>query len=150
MSENLVGTVVDHVVLVVEPGKLREMARATHAEDPVHTDPEAAASAGFPALAATATYVVVAGHHRDPRTVMRRLGLALERIVVGEVAWSYERPLVVGDTVDGVRTVTEDVTRDSRSGGTMRVVTLETPYVDAGGHVVVRQTETLIEREVPA
>lgn len=150
MSESLVGTIVDDVVLHVEPGKLREMVKATQASDPVHTDPEAAAAAGFRALPATATYVVVAGHQRDPRAFTAKLGLAMERIVVGEVSWVYERPLVVGDEIRGTRTVVGDIVRPGKRGGQMRIVTLETPYTDAEGVVVVRQTETLIEREVSA
>ncbi|MBY4573355.1 hypothetical protein ACN94_07125 [Gordonia paraffinivorans] len=51
----------------VEVGKVREFVRATHASDPVHTDPESAAAAGFAGIAATPTHVVVAGHHRGHR-----------------------------------------------------------------------------------
>jgi acyl dehydratase len=147
---SLVGTVVDDVVLTVERGKVLEMARATRAEDPVHTDPDAARAAGFGDLAATATHVVVAGHLRDQLAYVRALGLVRERVVVGEVAWEFERPLVVGDVVRGTRTVVADETKQGRGGGTMRIVTLETAYVDPAGTIVVRQTESIIERGAPA
>ncbi|MFR9805999.1 MaoC family dehydratase N-terminal domain-containing protein [Pseudonocardia sp. RS010] len=67
----------------------------------MHTDVAAAAAAGFEALPATPTHVVVSGHHRDQRAMVERLGLALERVMVGGVRWRYHRPLVVGDRLRG-------------------------------------------------
>lgn len=142
----LIGTVVDTVRFEVERGKIAEFARATGATDAVHTDTEAARSAGFGDVLATATHVVVAGHQRDQRGFVERLGLELSRIVVGSVDWWYERPLRAGDRLEGVRTVVSDEIREGSRGGTMRLVTLETAYTDAAGEVAVRQREVLIER----
>jgi acyl dehydratase len=143
---DLIGTVVDRVTFDVERGKIAELARATFAADPVHVDRETAAAAGFGDVLATATHVVVAGHHRDQQAFVARLGLELGRIVVGSVAWHHERPLRAGDSLVGTRTVVGDETREGRRGGTMRLVTLETEYVDTDGIVAVRQREVLIER----
>lgn len=77
-------------------------------------------------MPATATHVVVAGHHRDQRRFVEKLGLALERVVVGSVTWTYLRPLVAGDRLRGVRRLVGD-----RRKGALRIVTLETDYVDA-------------------
>ncbi|TVT25386.1 MaoC family dehydratase [Amycolatopsis acidiphila] len=131
----------DEVAFDVERGKIREFAAATRAEDPVHTDAEAARAAGFPDVPATATHVVVAGHHRDQRGFVDRLGLAFERVVVGSVRWTYLRPLCGGDSLRGVRRVADDV----RKRG-LRFVTLETDYLDASGECAVRVREVLIER----
>ncbi|HWE90055.1 MAG TPA: MaoC family dehydratase N-terminal domain-containing protein [Pseudonocardiaceae bacterium] len=135
--------IVDEVAFDVERGKIAEFARATFAEDPVHTDPDAAHAAGFDAVPATATHVVVAGHHRDQRGFVDKLGLAFERVVVGSVKWTYLRPLRAGDSLRGARRVVDDV---RKRGGALRVVTLETEYVDAAGQPAVRVTEVLIER----
>ena len=142
----LVGTIVDEVAFDVERGKIAEFARATFASDPVHTDPVAAARAGHPDVLATATHVVVAGHHRDQRAFVRRLGLALERVVVGGVRWTYERPLRAGDSLRGVRRVIADTEREGSRGGRMRIITLETDFRDASDLSVVRVEETIIER----
>lgn len=142
----LLGTVVDRVRFGVEPGKIAEFARATRTGDPIHTDPDAATAAGGAGQLATATHVVVAGHHRDQRGVVERLGLELSRVVVGSVRWTYERPLAAGTTLVGTRTVVGDETRQGRRGGTMRLVTLETLFADGSGDVSVRQREVLIER----
>jgi len=140
-----VGTVVDTVRFEVERGKIREFAVASRAGDPVHTDPSEAARRGYDLLA-TATHVVVAGHYRDQRAFVAKLGLDIRWIVVGSTSWEYARPLVAGDALTGVRTVVADESKVSGSGGSMRLVTLETPYVDAQGDLVVRQREVLIER----
>ncbi|AEH09431.1 MULTISPECIES: FAS1-like dehydratase domain-containing protein [Protofrankia] len=142
----LIGTVVDKIAFDVERGKIWEFARATFTTDPVHTDADAARAAGFDDLLATPTHVVVVGHWRDQRAFVDRLGLALERVVVGSVRWQYLRPLRAGDSLRAVRRVVGDERRDGKRGGSMRVVTLETEYVDATGTPVVRQRDVLIER----
>jgi acyl dehydratase len=136
---------VDEVTFAVEQGKILEFARATFARDPVHTSEAAALAAGFPAVPATPTHVVVAGHHRDQRGFVDRLGLAFERVVVGSVKWTYRRPLVTGDRLHGVRRIVGD-----RRKGALRIVTLQTDYVDADGKSAVLVEETLIERGADA
>ncbi|ATQ29180.1 FAS1-like dehydratase domain-containing protein [Rhodococcus ruber] len=137
---------VDRVEYDVERGKIREFARATFTTDPAHTDRAAAHAAGFADVPATLTHTVVAGHQRDQRRFVETLGLALERVVVGSVKWTYLRPLIAGDHVVGTRRVVDDARREGKRGGSMRVVTLETEYVDADGDPVVRLEEMLIER----
>ena len=137
------GTVLDVVSFEVEAGKVREFARATHAMDSVHVDPEAA---GYPGVLATPTHVVVAGHHRNQREFVAALGLAIERVVVGSVDWEYSRQLAAGDRLTGTRRVVDDTVREGKRGGTMRLVTLETRWVDAAGDVAVTQREVLVER----
>jgi len=143
---SLVGMVVDTVRFDVERGKIREFARASHATDPIHAEPAEAQRRNQRDVLATATHVVVAGHHRDQQAFVARLGLDLPRIVVGSTAWEYSRPLRAGDALVGTRRVIADETKQSKSGATMRLVTLETEYVDADGDVAVRQREVLIER----
>ncbi|WP_312858036.1 FAS1-like dehydratase domain-containing protein [Pseudonocardia pini] len=143
----VVGDVVDEVAFTVEEGKVGEFARATAALDPVHSDSEAAATAGFTALAATPTHVVVSGHHRDQRAMVAHLGLALERVMVGGVRWRYHRPLVVGDRLRGTRRLVADEQVGGRSGRPpMRRLTLETAFVDAEGATAVEWQETVLER----
>lgn len=138
--------VLDVVSFDVESGKIREFARATHAEDAVYVDTGAAAAAGFPRVPATPTHVVVAGHHRNQTEFVAALGLAIERVVVGSVDWQYFRPLLAGDRMTGTRRIVDDTTRDGKRGGTMRLVTLETTWNDEAGECAAVQREVLIER----
>lgn len=141
-----VGSVLDVVSFEVEAGKVREFATATQTADPVHTDTAAADAAGFSNVLGTPTHVVVAGHHRDQKQFVQDLGLAIERVVVGSVEWHYARPLVAGDRLTGTRRIADDTTREGKRGGTMRLVTLETRWVDEAGDTAVTQREVLIER----
>ncbi|MEU7815433.1 MaoC family dehydratase N-terminal domain-containing protein [Pseudonocardia sp. NPDC049154] len=136
---------VDVVAFDVERGKVREFARATLAEDPVHTDRAVATARGHADVVATPTYVAVSLHHRDQRGWVARLGLDIERMVVGTVRWTYQRPMVVGDAIVGRRRVVADERR-SGSGGELRLVSLATDFVDAIGETVVTQEDVLVER----
>lgn len=145
-GELAVGDVVDEVAFTVEAGKIAEFVHATRVEDPVHTDAAAARAAGFAARPATATHVVVSGHHRDQAAMVSRLGLAIERVVVGSTRWRYRRPLLVGDRLHGVRQLVADEQRTSRDGRVSRRLTLETTFVDEDGAAAVEWREVIIER----
>jgi len=126
----VIGQLVDEFSFAVEAGKVREFARAI-------MDPS---SEGVPL-----TFSVVAGHHRDAQAAVIKLGLDIKKVVVGEVEWSYERPLAVGDQLSGRRVVADVKTREGSRGGTMTLVTLETEFRDAAGEIALRQREVLIE-----
>jgi hypothetical protein len=120
----MIGMLVDEFAFAVEAGKVREFARAigtSHDEVPL-------------------TFTVIAGHYRDARAAVDKLGLDIKRVVVGEVEWSYERPVVLGDVLHGRRVV--GGVRESRG---MTFVTLETEFRNGAGDVAVRQREVLIE-----
>jgi acyl dehydratase len=139
------GQLVDEVELPVERGKIREFARATGIQDPVHTDEGAALAAGFFGLPATATYSVAAGHYRDQAAFVEQLGMSISRIVVGSVSWRYLSVPVAGDVLTATRVVDSDEQRVGRSGP-MRIVTLSTTFVDQHGNTALVQREVLIER----
>jgi hypothetical protein len=138
--------ILDRVEFTVEDGKIDEFVRATLTTDPVHADDSAAADAGLARRAATPTHVVVSGHHRDQHAMVSRLGLDLRRVVVGSVRWTYARALIAGDHLVGTRRVVGDERRTSRDGSSMRLVTLETEYVEPSGEPVVWTREVIIER----
>jgi acyl dehydratase len=141
-----IGDILDEVTFEVERGKIAEFARATGTEDSIHTNRADAEAAGFADVLATPTHVVVAGHYRDQRGFVAKLGLAFERVVVGSTTWRYLRPLMAGDSLRGVRRVISDERRDSSKGGALRLVTLETEYPDSTASVVALVREVLIER----
>jgi hypothetical protein len=145
-GESLVGMVVDEVAFEVERGKIAEFAKATGVQDAVHTDRREAQRRGLHDVAATATHVVVAGHHRSQSAMLAKLGLELARVVVGGTSWEYSRPLVAGDSLTGRRLVTDDETKVTASGSVLRIIMLQTDYRDQDGRVVVRQQETILER----
>jgi acyl dehydratase len=142
---SLVGLVVDEFSFGVEAGKVQEFARAIQDPAPRYRDAAAAAAEGFEGVPAPLTFTVVAGHHRDAAAAVRRLGLDIARVVVGEVEWRYERPVLAGERLDGRRVVADVRRREGGRGGAMTLVTLETEFRDEAGEVAVRQREVLIE-----
>lgn len=140
-------TVVDVVRFEVERGKIREFARATAAEDGVYTDPDVARSRGHADVAATPTYVAVSLHYRDQQAWVTQLGLDIERTVVGSVSWTYHRVMVVGDALVGTRRVIDDATKQGRNGP-IRILTLETQFVDRRDELVATETAVVIDRPV--
>lgn len=140
------GMVIDEVRFAVERGKIREFARASHAGDAIHTSQREAAERGLPDMAATATHVVAAGHYRSQAEMLTTLGLDITRVVVGGTGWDYHRPLVAGDELTGSRTLVSDEAKTSRSGRSLRLVTLKTDYALPDGTIAVTGRETLIER----
>jgi acyl dehydratase len=146
----MIGTLVDEYTFAVEQGKVMEFARAIKDPAPRYVDADAARGDGFGGIPAPPTFTVVAGHHRDAAAAVALLGLDIARVVVGEVEWSYERPVVVGDVLHGRRRVAGVRRKEGSRGGAMTFVTLETEFADAAGEVVVRQREVLIETGRPS
>ncbi len=122
--------------------KIREFARAVFATDPVHLDVEAARAAGYDDLVAPPTFSVVVQEQglqqllSDPGS-----GLELSRIVHGEQRFVFTRPIVAGDELTGVLTVTSIKTLGGNA-----MVTAETAISDASGAPVVSAISTLVMR----
>lgn len=140
-----VGTLVDEFSFPVDESKVREFARAIKDPSQRYTDAEAAAAEGYEGVPAPLTFAVVAAHHRDAAAAVKLLGLDIERVVVGEVAWEYERPVLVGDRLNGRRIVADVKSREGARGGRMTLVTLETELRNQRGELAVTQREVLIE-----
>lgn len=148
IDPNVIGNVLDEVRIPVERGKVLELARALHDDNPIYRDASAARAAGFDGVPAPLTYSVVAMHwrERDDDRMVEELGLEVARVLHGEVRWTYLAPIQVGDELHGVRRVSDVATKQGSRGGTMTIVSLETEYTNQDGAVVLRQHDKLIER----
>lgn len=144
-GSELVGVVVDEVSFPVEEGKIREFAIAVGDPDPVYRDRAAALAAGYPAVPAPPTFVVVAGHWRDQAAMVEKLGLDIRRVVVGETGWEYLRPIHAGDRLEAARVVESVTERPGRRGGTMTLIAIVAEFRNQHGEVAVRQRDTVIE-----
>lgn len=132
----------------VDRSKAKELARALFDDDPVYADEEAARAAGFDGIPVPLTASVLAAFEAEGGAVgyALDLGLDLGRLLHGESAWDYLRPLRIGDELSG-RVVVKDVAhREGSRGGTMTLVTVETEFRDVDGEPVLRRRDTMIER----
>jgi hypothetical protein len=135
------------VAFPIEVSKLRELARAFKEDDPVWFDQGAALAAGFASVPLPPTATVLADHWRENGATFhsQAAGLDQPRVLHGEVSWEFERPLRVGDELTATSALVGDETRTGKRGGEMRLVTVETTYVDGHGDVVARRRDLLIE-----
>lgn len=122
--------------------KVREFARAVFATHPVHFDPDAARAAGYADVVAPATFpIVVQQLTLDQLLAEPGTGIDFSRVVHGEQRFSYTRPIVAGDELSGVLTVTGVKTLGGNS-----MVTAETVITDAAAAHVVTAVSTLVVR----
>lgn len=122
--------------------KVREFARAVLATSPINLDPDAARAAGYADVVAPPTFAVVV----QEQTLAQLLadpdgGIDFSRVVHGEQRFSYARPIVAGDELSAVLTVTS-----VKSLGGNSMVTAQSEISDATGAHVVTATSTLVVR----
>ncbi len=120
--------------------KVREFARAVFADDPQHSDPDAARALGYADVVAPVTFAIVV----QDLTLQQLLsepdsGIVLQRVVHGEQRFRVTRPIVAGDELVGRLRVTA-----LRAIGTGAMVTSETEITDAAGAHVVTATSVLV------
>ncbi|GAA1995887.1 FAS1-like dehydratase domain-containing protein [Microbacterium pumilum] len=120
--------------------KMREFARAVFADDPQHTDPEAARALGYSDVVAPVTFAIVIQEQGLQQLLAEpESGIELSRTIHAEQRFRYSRPIVAGDeltahlSVVGIRTM-----------GGNAMVTSETQITDAAGEHVATATSVLL------
>lgn len=122
--------------------KVREFARAVLSESPLHHDPEVARAAGYADVVAPPTFAIVV----QDLTLQQLLAddaaaVDFSRVVHGDQCFSYSRPIVAGDELSGVMTVTS-----VKQLGGNSMVTSSTEVSDVAGAHVVTAVSTLVVR----
>ncbi|MDF9747505.1 FAS1-like dehydratase domain-containing protein [Natrinema salsiterrestre] len=135
----------------IDPGKVEEFARAITSDDPVFRDGTAAAERGHDRVPAPLTYTQVARFPRyTPADVEGKgfdLGFQPEYVLHGEQAHEYERPIYVGDVLEGTTTLADVFQREGGRAGTMTFAVFETEYRTRDGDLVLTDRSTAIETE---
>ena len=122
--------------------KVREFARAVFATSPLHHDPEAARAAGHADVVAPPTFAVVVQEDAlalllaDPEA-----GIDFSRVVHGDQRFAFSRPIVAGDELTAVLTVTSVKTLGGHA-----MITADTLIAGADGTHVVTATSSLVVR----
>lgn len=123
--------------------KVREFSRAVFADDPQHLDPAAAHALGYPDVVAPPTFAMVV----QDQTLQQLLaepdsGIVLQNVLHAEQRFRYTRPIVAGDELTGILSVT-----GVRAVGGNAMVTSEAEIRDARGEHVVTATSVLLVGE---
>ena len=129
-------------VHVVSAAKITEFARATGASSPLHTDPEAARSAGHADVVAPPTFLVSLAQATEAQYIQDpAAGIDFSRVVHGEESFTLHRPVVAGDRLLPTLTV-ESV----RAAGGHAMVTTRVDLTDEAGVDVASVRSMLVVR----
>jgi acyl dehydratase len=126
----------------VDADLIAAFAAAVGADDPVHTDPDAARAAGYRDVIAPPTMAVRFAQRADRAYVSDpEAGIDYSRVVHGEQRFVHHRPITAGDEVLGTLTV------DSiRSAGGHAMITTRTELATPAGEALATCTSTIVVR----
>jgi acyl dehydratase len=142
LNQSLKGKTYRELTFEVERDRVNQFALAVGEDDPRFTDPEAAKAEGFPEQVAFPTFPTVLQILTSAQVVVdEELGLDYRRVVHGEQAYDWRRPIVVGDRLR----VTPRIA-DIYAKGPNEFLVIEGEIIDAGGEVVCVARTTLLSR----
>jgi len=142
LNQALTGKEYPPLTMEVDRDSVVRFAEAIGEDGAVFRDADAARAAGFPEQLAPPTFptrmqiAVSAAVAADPE-----LGLDYTRVVHGEQAYEWLRPVHVGDVLTAAPRIA-----DIRARGPLEFLVVESDIRDAAGEVVVRARTTLLSR----
>ena len=157
--KKLIGKPMSKSTVVVERGPVANFALAVCDKNRVYRDPAAAKEAGFAAIPAPPTWPFVMqswGEFAEDQPqdkpanamadVIGPLMAGGGLILHGEQEFTYHRPVLVGDVLEGEGTIVDAYAKESK-GRTMTFIVTETVWKDAStGEPVVSSKFNLIHR----
>jgi len=143
LNTDLIGKTYEEIDYVVDRDAVNRFVEAIGEEDPIYRDAEAAKAAGYPEQVAPPTFITVIQIQTSGQVVLdQELGLDYSRVVHGEQAYRYQRPLVVGDHLKATPRLSNIETKKSNE-----FLTTESEVHDAAtGELLVTTRSTLISR----
>src|SRR5689334_4519693 len=104
--------------IVVERGKVRELALALGDDNPIYQSREAAQAAGYTDVPLYPTFPTVLTFWGNTQMMehMGSLGIDVKRVLHGEEEFEYLAPIVPGDTLTGVMTLANATTKKGQGG----------------------------------
>lgn len=126
----------------VSAAKIAEFARATSAEDPIHTDARAARTAGYADIVATPTFLVSLAQATEAQYIEDpAAGIDFSRVVHGDEGFELHRQIVAGDRLVPTLTVEK-----IRAVGGHSMVTTRVEIADEDGNAVATVRSGLVVR----
>jgi acyl dehydratase len=142
LNQSLKGKTYQELVFEVERDRVTQFALAVGEDDPRFTDLEAAKAEGFPEQLAFPTFPTVLQILTSARVVVdEELGLDYSRVVHGEQAYEWRRPIVVGDRLRVAPRIA-----DVYAKGPNEYLIIEGEITDADGEVVCTARTMLLSR----
>lgn len=142
LNRSLQGKEYKEVSFEVKREEVLAFAEAIGEEDPIYRDARAAKAAGYREQVAPPTFVARMQILTSAQVVLdQELGLDYTRVVHGEQAYEWRRPVIVGD----VLTATPRVA-DIYAKGSNEFLVIEAELKDASGETTVLARSTLLSR----
>ncbi|HEY1330664.1 MAG TPA: MaoC family dehydratase N-terminal domain-containing protein [Actinomycetota bacterium] len=142
MDQSLKGKRYREVSFTLQRDRVTQFALATGQDDPIFLDADAARAAGYADQVAPPTFATVLQIMTSGQAVVDpELGLDYSRVVHGEQAYEFARPLVVGDVLSAVPRIA-----DVYAKGPNEFLILEAEIHDAAGELVCVSRSTLLSR----
>lgn len=150
VNMKLAGTKFGEFEFPVERGKIKEFAWAILDRNPIYSDVEYARSSGFEGVIMPVTFPATFAFHLPSENLivemMQKLEMNLATSVHGEAEFIFERPIVAGETLNGVISVGEIYEKEGKRGGKMTFVEVTITFNDDEGKTVAVMKNVFIER----
>ena len=142
LNTELIGKEYAPLTVTVEREHVLRFARAIAEDAPVIVDAEAARAAGYADQLAPPTFVTAMQIMTSAQIVSDpELGLDYTRVVHGEQAYEWHRPVHVGDSLTAVPRIA-----DISSKGPLEFLVIAAEIRDSAGEMVVTARTTLLSR----
>jgi acyl dehydratase len=142
LNQSLKGREYQEVEYEVKREDVLAFVQAIGDEDPLFRNADAARAAGYPDQVAPPTFVTKMQILTSAQVVLdQELGLDYTRVVHGEQAYEWQRPVVVGDVLRGTPRIA-----DIYAKGPNEFLVIEAELRDASGGTVVVARSTLLSR----
>lgn len=133
----------------IERTKARELAQALGDDNPVYQCRAAAQAAGYPDVPLPPTMATIFLFWENTRFAeqLTELGLDVTRLLHREEGYEYLALLYPGETLTGVLTVLDGVTRKGPGNSSIDLVTLQLRYTNQQGQAVFVATTRMATRQ---
>ncbi len=144
IDRKFIGMQLPDIQCLVEADMVRDFAIATGQGSKLYTDEAAAQQAGYASLLAPPTFLVaLASKAEDPQGFLRTMGVSYEHLLHAEQSFSYQAPIVAGDTIS-LQTRIADIYE--KKNGALEFIIQEQTAVNQHGEQVACATSTLVVR----
>jgi len=142
LNQSLKGRTYQEIEFEVDRDRVTRFALAVGEDDPRFLEAEAARAEGFPDQVVFPTFPTVVGILASAQIVVDpELGMDYTRVVHGEQAFEWRRPIVVGDRLRAIPRIADVFVK-----GPNEFLVIEAEVRDGDGEVVSVARSTLLSR----
>jgi acyl dehydratase len=142
LDRSAVGRTTPPTLTEIERGAIRRFAESLGDYNPIYFDAEYARASGFANITAPPGFPLSFAAGGDLREL---LGVPSKNLVLGDITFEYERPIVAGDRLLVTSRVAEIAERPGPAGK-VEVAVIEDEGRDEEGHVVFRIRRSYVVR----